>query len=71
MATRTIRVTIEIQYDYDPEDKNAKFTHQAYLDALAKDYTIRPIPYEGHNEGVKITKVTEPDTDNEWWIGFN
>lgn len=63
--TKTIQVTIDIKFEYDGTERTVNT--DGYIDAVAKDLTIRPTSEK--NEGVRILNVFESGTDNEWWVG--
>jgi len=64
---RTIKVEVEIEYEYNPEEKKLRGMDESYLDAVAKDLAIRPAEWE--EDGVRLITVCNREEDSWWMIG--
>ena len=63
--TRTIKVEVEIMYEYDTNHYNTKGVGIDYIDAIAKDMAIRPC--KSVEDGVRLLHVCNRD-EQAWWL---
>ena len=66
MERRTIKVEVEIEYEYDPNHPVQKGMGVEFADACAKDLAIQP---NGNSivDGVRLIHVCNREED-AWWI---
>ena len=70
MARRTIKVEVEIEYEYDPNHYALVGMGESYIDAVAKDMAIQP---NGVSvvDGVRLLHVCNREEDAWWLINGN
>lgn len=63
---RTIKVEVEIEFEYDPTHFNVVGMGESYVDAIAKDMAFR---YAARNvqDGVNLIHVCNRKED-AWWL---
>lgn len=66
MERRTIKVEVEIEYEYDPNHYALAGMDKSYIDACAKDLAIQP---NGNSivDGVRLIHVCNRE-DDSWWL---
>ena len=64
---KTIKVEVEIEFEYDPEHFNVVGMGESYVEAIAKDMAFQ---YAATNtqDGVKLIHVCNRDEDAWWYI---
>lgn len=66
MERRTIKVEVEIEYEYDPNHPAQRGMSVEFADACAKDLAIQP---NGNSivDGVRLIHVCNRE-ENAWWL---
>ena len=62
---KTIKVEVEIMFEYDPNHFNVVGMGEDYVDAIAKDMAIRPT--KSIEDGVRLIHVCNREED-AWWL---
>ncbi len=66
MEKRTVKIEVEIEYEYDPKHHDIIGMGESYVDAVAKDMAIRPS--RSIESGVRLLCVCNRDEDSYWLI---
>lgn len=63
---KTIKVEVEIEFEYDPNHFNVSGMGDEYVDAIAKDMAFQNAA-RNIQDGVKLIHVCNRD-ENAWWL---
>lgn len=63
---KTIKVEVEIEFEYDPEHSNVVGMGESYVEAIAKDMAFQSAT--NIQDGVQLIHVCNRDEDAWWYI---
>lgn len=64
---KTIKVEVEIEFEYDPKHYNVAGMSEGYVDAIAKDMAFENAA-RNIQDGVRLIHVCNREED-AWWLG--